>query len=574
MQREQLFAKRGVIEIFFIINLACLCIFYVFNLVRSIFAEVGVSDEGFLLNQVNGRAVEGIKAWYLPYTDFLSPVWSLSGGDVSIFRFIGICSYLILLVPSLMILATKSTTPGLVISIAIVFSISGLGLSRYLLVTPGYQYLSLVFSICMVIPALFFMEKDTRTQHNWIPKSFWILTFMAAAGLLIFSSRATGGSVYFLVLWLVFFLTLGMKKSTIYIFLIGLPTLIFVVLDISQWRERLSFGYLITQLIDPQGYSVISECIDISGPLIPILSSFLIGYLRSKPESDHKGILGGLLIVVCGLGIFLQVNRLSLMAMCLLVVIFTGKNLAHHSFRRSLAYFLLLLLPYLTVFGSNTPAAGNLPNVLIGLVLVFLYFNPTPFFKDTNKLRIRNQLPKRSFLIVALLLLSYIGLTTQNSGYGKQLSDLRKENQSHTYLPQDYKLTFLRDADLRTEYSGKNRILDLTFFNPGLIFYVDSLQFPVSISYGARNKQLKLELLAINRSIKEYDIEPTGRATYILAEIESTFNSSCTQLSEIVGNKRLARELKYSPLEGEYKVDALIEKSSPKTVFGILKHCP
>lgn len=547
--------------------------FYCINLIRSIFAEVGVSDEGFLLIQVNGRSLEGIKDWYLPYTDFLVPLWNLSGNELPLFRTFGLVVYLVILVPTFVLLANKPQARLSIISLVTLFCLSGLGLSRYLLVTPGYQYLTLVFSVGAVVPVLYLLEVSAKKRSPLKGKELWVVLFLSISELIIFSSRITGGLIFFLIISVLLLSTTNQFTTIKKLTLIALPVSIFIILDINYWQDRIQFIYSVTQLIDSKNYSILSESIDITKPMIPLLFSFLIALISVSKEKNSGSRWMILLTTLWVITILAQINRLGLISISILFFILSRKLVAEYSIKVSIQFLSVALIPYLTVFGSNTPAVGNYPNLLIGLVLVFLYTRRFAGNREATPPTDRVEFSQHLFTFLALMLLAYIAISSQISGYGKNLPDMKITSLTKSSIPSNIIITDLGNHHLTDSPRSPLRILDLTYFNPGLIYHLQGLPYPISLSYGSRDSNLDLALSAIRESIKEFGVQESGVAPYVLVRVRPNLDQRCYSLALVTADDKLSAALKKFGWNNKYSIQTLITNKEEDLQYGLLKAC-
>jgi hypothetical protein len=561
-----------ILKIFTAISCVYLYIFYSINLSRSVIASSGISDEGFLLNQVNGRSVEGIQDWYLPYTDFLVVIWDLAGYNLPVFRTFGILIYLAILIPTIVILTIKSRFHLSMLAQILIFSISGLGLSRYLLVTPGYQYLSLIFSVGAIVPTLYLIKSLNKELILPHLHSFLILAFLSLSGLVIFSARISGGIVFYFVILVALILEIRPATAVRYFIIIATPTILAFFLNINNWRDRIFFTYSLTQLYDPEGYSLVSEVIDIATPLFPMLSSFFIAFLVSKGKRNINWIQIPMLMLLGAGLIYSQVNRLTLFLICVMTYLLSDHLLKNQNVTKSLSVILVAITPFLTVFGSNTPAAGNHLNLLIGLVLVYFFSIQFSVSPSKGNLPSIVKAPNLFFVSLALLTLVYLASTTQTTGYGKRLPDLNLLQRVQTTAYHELTLEYLDKQAFPASPRKNPRILDLTKFNPGLIYLVKGLPYPVSLSYGSRGSQVISELGAIRESMKKYGIHE-GDDNYILVQMASMQTSECVRLTDAIADKSLASYLVKTGWSSRYSVKILIENKSEKLRFGIMKAC-
>jgi len=544
-------------------------VFYGFNIFRSVFIDTGVTDEGFLLNQVNGRSKDGIKNWYLPFTDFLGPIWNVSEGNLSVYRILGLVLFFIFLLPSLYLATT--TKHWLVSSIVLVnFAFSGLALSRYLLVTPGYQNLILIASVASVIPIVHLITQIPEGKIKSKKITNFILLFLAINLLLISSGRITGGAAYLGAIGVVFALNLNLKQLFSYLGIIALPTCAFFAFDINNWRQRISFLYKIAQIVDPNGYSIMSEVIDFVQPTSPILIAFITGILLSKPKFQLRRFYLALLTTICLGSILLQINRIGIFLLCIITTLVFQQLGKFYPFRLTFSFFLISLIPFWTVFGSNTPAVGNLHFILIGIVLLLVALKKFhSLFSESHKnTNFQEMLPK--FLVIALVTLLYFGLVTENSGYGKALSDWSLGNHNMQSKSKNLTVEILNGTLVGEQTSRAPRILDLSYFHPGIIYKLGGLQFPVSLSDYKYKSHLKTQLFEIQKYMNEFN---SVSADYVLVKLNENSLHSCQYLSDLVEDRELKKELIAKIWASKYYVEKIIEVRGIDGLFGLVRLC-
>ena len=543
--------------------------FYGFNIFRSIFVDIGVSDEGFLINQVNGRSLDGIENWYLPFTDFLAPLWELSEGNLSVYRFLGLIVFFIFLLPSLYLTVTKKQ--WIVSSIVLViYAFSGLALSRYLLVTPGYQNLILIASVASVIPLVYVVTQVSGDVFKSKKIMICVLLFLAVNLLIITSGRISGGAAYLGVIGVVFGINLKPRQFFSYFGVIALPTFALFAFDINDWQQRISFSYNIAQIVDPSGYSFFSEVIDIVQPTFPLLIAFITGILLSRQNFQLKVFYVTLLTAICLISIALQINRIGILLLCMIMTLAFRQLGKSYSFILTFSFFVISLIPFWTVFGSNTPAVGNLHFILIGIVLLFVALNKfQSHFSKTHQIqKFQEMLPK--FLVLTLVALLYFGIVSENSGYGKSLSDWSLGGHNLNSKSAIMKIKILDDTQVGRQTLRAPRILDLSFFHPGIIYKLGGLQYPVSLSDYKYKSTLKVQLSEIQKYIKESNSE---RAGYILIKLNESSPHNCQYLSELVEDRELKKELTDKTWVAKYSVEKIVQVRGLDGSFGLAKLC-
>jgi hypothetical protein len=570
MNNDSITASRKFIKpISFFFLLSC-TFFYAFNIFRSIFSELGISDEGFLLNQVNGRTIEGVRPWYLPFTDVLFPIWKLSGESLSIYRLCGLLLFLLFLTPSCYLLRMVGDYWRTRISILIIFTLSGLGLSRYLLVTPGYQSLILMSSVASVVPTLFLARRKPKGRFTYPIQNSLIILFLSTNLLIIASSRITGGVTYLATLMVFLCLNYGPIKSIKYLFMVGVPTAMFFIFNLNDWQERVLYSYQIAKIVDPTGYSILAEIFDLCLPLIPLSIALIIGIYTTKPYRPIKRVLILLLFFSFVVSIAVQINRVSLFLISVLVANLFNRISKLYSVKQTVSYFFVSLIPYVTVFGSNTPAAGNFHLVLIGFVLSFLALCNGEIPKNKMNLTIEADPLKPTLILLALVILIYFGMVAEKSGYEKSLTDWKLS--SHRVLAEStsFEIDYLFDP-LSTKGQVKNsKILDLSYFHPGIILKLGGLPYPMSLSDAKYKSNLRPQLDGIKR---EADRNPVHKRKFILVKLRDDSPYSCNLLSKHVQDEELASALTALPWEGDYSVAVTIALPGEVGKYGLLKPC-
>lgn len=543
--------------------------FYGFNILRSVFIDTGVSDEGFLLNQVNGRSIDGIKDWYLPFSDFLTPIWSISDGNLPVYRTLGLLIFFILLLPSIFLTITRKH--WILTTIFIInFAFSGLALSRYLLVTPGYQNLILIASVSSVIPLVFIITRQPKAEIKNMKIMIFLLLYLAINLLLITSSRISGGAAYLAAIWVVFSLNLKQRHSFIFLGVITLPVLAFFIFDINNWQQRIKFSVKIAQIVDPSGYSIKSEVIDFVQPTIPILIAFAIGIILSQPKSQFKMFYLTLLSTVGLASIALGINRIGILLICITTVSIYQEFGKSYPIRLLLSFFIISLIPFWSVFGSNTPAVGNLHFILIGIVFLLLGLNKiSTQLSETHEMKsFKVMLPK--FQLLTLVPLIYFGIVTENSGYGKSLSDWSLDRHNLTIKASNFTIKALDRPNASRQNLGTTRILDLSYFHPGIIYKLGGIQYPVSLSDYKYKSTVKRQLSEIHKYVTEIDAKG---AEYVLVKLKNDSSRSCVYLSELVEDRELMRELNAKSWTGKYFVEKTVQVKGLNESFGLARLC-
>jgi hypothetical protein len=566
--------NRKTYIVVFIFSISLPAVVYVRNILTSIYLYVGSSDEGYQMLQVQGRNQEGVHTWYQPYLDILAPMWKISGENIKTYRILGISFFIITLSVSAFLLTKRFSVSLTGLLFFITACLSGLGISRYLLVTPGYQYLVLVGSVSSLLPLLYILIGRHDREIQLTPEVTFYLVVLSFFELIICSGRISSGLIFAFSLSLLLKLSLPRSILIKSLVIIQSPTLLVYCSNFSGWRDRAIFTVTNARIADPRGYSVVHEIYDVLFPVIPILTAYFVGSNWKCIKSKNPfNIINFVLLATFLITLSLGVNRFIFACISVLFYLI-GRVIGASGHSSPHIPLIISLIPYLCVFGSNTPAAGNFHNLIIGATIVLIAY--TSNNRDSLNLRIDSSV--RKFLLLApiysALLLFYIGLTSESTGYGKDLNSTHHAVSRIETLESIYSLeTKSEESSIELSKISGQSVLDLSFFNPGLIFYLGGNPYSLSLP----GIDYLWNLQATLRNIEKIDFSKEGKlsqqAKYILVESDHAVDEECNPLNLYPLNLTLSNRLKFTTLNSRYRAIARFKIPNSAHKIVLLQTC-
>jgi hypothetical protein len=265
------------------------------------------------------------------------------------------------------------------------------------------------------------------------------------------------------------------------VFLLG--TLLFLVTTqgnlIEKWKDIISNA----TLIDPDGYSILSEFIDVGVSLLLVAAAVIAGKVlfNSKMNSSQKNFLlpGTVLAAMMIVVFWTLVSRDRLAPVIFLIAILIGRFLPSYELIRSqkirFAYLLLLsALPIASQFGSNTPALANTNLTLISLTFLIPTFMTIADDKSKN---IKPVLICLLSLIVMMQLVSTQRSFETSLNHSSVVTVMGEEFTTSDSISRNLS-PFQSDFD-KALVPQEERIMDLSFFHPGGGLYLSREVIPL-----------------------------------------------------------------------------------------------
>lgn len=538
-------------------------------LVRSFWARVNLgldlTDESF--NLMNLGNSEKNSVW--PYARVLGPIFNLLNKNISEYRLFGL-SFLILVCFFGALVTIKnadkkigpsSLTLSLLVTLQIVIILFIPSVFRYLLVTPGYQWLLIVNSILLVIILIGVIPKidglNLSMKLALISVSFILLTMGLA--------RLSGGIIAFLsaslsLAWRRDLPTL--KKMVVFFYCsILLICVGFLLLNYELLKNYASTLVNFSQVL-PQAFSLKSEILEILLPVLLLLvliglSKLALNFCSKRISTKRMHFLKriyifgalpliALFLSTSGFSLDFQLPHIFLAVFCLVIIIST-LNL-----KIADLYILpLIFLPYLTLFGSSTPAYGNWQTIL------FCIYSLTIFYSCcSNPIPEEGRYEKEDLIIILLIisvLFSILANRISSDTYEKALLPSYSPIDSNTSLNySSNKLKSIKAFRLdafKNGFTPNNAILDLSYFHPGLALMLDSFTEPSTIYDRYFEKSLDKQVEKLIPTLDMY-ISDKGYI-FLPVETDRVFTESvCKSIYEYLAPDPLANlllKLGYTP---------------------------
>jgi hypothetical protein len=396
-------------------------------------------------------------------------------------------------------------------------------------------------------------------------------------------SRPTSGGV---ALISVIFYMLSVKswksKSAFYIAVSQATLLLIVfVFDISNLRSRFLEIVSASQAGDPNGYSLISEIVDVvSGIFIlslisssvffltkHILSSTDIDFSKSRYKDSSRWILAFTATLILILLSVSELTNLFLSQKYVLIVsvvtaIFAATFI---EIREYFGMFVISFLPFSSQFGSNTPALGNVQILLLCQSLLLIGVTIRAFFIDRERIEDRkialkfNQL---SLLLLAIALIfslmmfnsfakSQVGNNYEKTLYPTAAAKSTINGLHYTFEKLQSLNKFAKEASLERD----EEIIDLSSFHPGLIVYAGGITaqrwIPDKHFIYRIREQIRFVMILHGKSLNQ-------QGTNILVETNlKTIPKQCTELSSLMAVKEISIELKNQGFDPKVRFKAL-----------------
>ena len=452
---------------------------------------IGLTDEAYAILHTIDRGVYGQTSSTPQFADLTSILMKFANFDIRMYRLLG---YILLLGISLLLcnaIARRCdpTQHKLFIiwkCLAALFLILLLPASfRYLLVTPGYQWLVLLTSILIVI-VLSELTKETKKSN------VLILIITALLVLTIEIARFTSGFATWVLVNAYILKKAGIKSFSVFNLGVVVSNVLYAIFNFEAIKANLDRLIKIKE-VDPTGASFINEIYDISKTVILIsillllpalILNIFLSFKQRLPQRKYYTA-----VIVSLSAIFFIIHYLILNARQLLhILVFLpliGIGFLHTILYSKFNYllFALTLLPIVSQFGSNISSNFLIMPVFItGFLFLFL-----------DSVTIKNQFDLKQKLKNALALICVVILTLSLTILQIQFSNTSYENgYGSKLMKRDPRSGLLYDSEkmkninkLRfqiKEYQNieKSRILDLSNWHPGVIFYVGGRQLPVS----------------------------------------------------------------------------------------------
>ncbi len=540
----------------------------------------GLTDEAYGLSNAVDRAKNGQTGSTALFADITSPVLALVNFNVYYFRLVGvvILGLLCVLLAGFNLFSKqefhrKSKAFTVLLLSVMIFTIPMN--FRYLLITPSYQWIVLVFSILSVLLTLVII--DLRSDK-------FVLSFLLSLSIFTVTlARPTSGIVIWLLVNIYLFFERDIKKNKRIYQINSFLIMVFVTYTILNWTTLKSFvfKYMNLKHVDPNGSNLINEILDVAYALVFIWSIFYIGrlivklfLLPYKLESHSKKIKSFIVILFLSVYpiwhiafVFRDLSHVLLSSYAFLLGVLVIIN------NQSALNFRMLLLssaPVLTQFGSNTSASYLISPFLISLTIYSIFssneIEGARLVPETSRREnIQNGIKALLCLSLMLLVLSQSKFSYETDLPGKNLvkdpvSSLYYSSQKLERIQE-----FRRDAKVSGEFSGQ-RILDLSFWHPGIISYLGGLQFPFGLDNKAFRDTMDFQVRTTVNQVRDYEFNSSLSVIVETSQVAPT--KRCSKLIEYIEDESLKRLLIENEFNPElYNLSVYVSDKVDITLF-------
>jgi len=511
---------------------------------------IGLTDEAYGILHTIDRGMYGQTSSTPLFADVTSILMEFANYDVKIYRFWG---YGLLLGVSLLLCyiivgpSNSLQDKPLVIwkcltSVLVVLLLPSS--FRYLLVTPGYQWVVLLVSILIVITL-----SQLTNEVNWKNRS---IPFISA--LLVFVielARFTSGFASFVLVSLYILKKTHFKNFIAFNLGVVGSNVIYVGLNLEAFVASLD-RLLKIRAIDPAGANPITEVQDVANSAILVCALILIPALilnselrfkRTKTQKNDSLTKSVNWVLLTFVVIYLTLN-LKHFPHLLPFFPLIGIGILYSRFNSKINYLLLSLslLPIVSQFGSNIQSSYLImPIIASGFLFLFL----DPGFRENKLVKESNW--KKVLTSICILCLTASLLTFQilfshtsyENGYGSQFME-RDPRSGLLYSTEKMNsIKVLRNQLAQYQSIRGARVLDLSNWHPGIIYYINGRQFPFSTVDKVFNKTLAQQL--------EQTLSQRERKENLPLIVETSTEKpslGCQKLDEYVLDNRLKNELR------------------------------
>ena len=466
---------------------------------------IGLTDEAYGILHTIDRGMYGQTSSTPLFADVTSILMDIANYDVKIYRFWG---YGLLLGVSLLlcyIIVSPSNSlqdKPLVIwkcltSVLVVLLLPSS--FRYLLVTPGYQWIVLLVSILIVITLSQLTKEANRKNRT-------ILIFSALLVFVIELARFTSGFASCVLVGLYILKKTDFKNFIAFNLGVLGSNVIYVGLNLEAFVASLD-RLLKIRAVDPAGANLIHEVQDVANSTLLVCALILIPVLIMNSELGFKQVTSqknhALLKLIkwscLSLVVFYLILNLKYFPHLVPLLPLVGVGVLYSRLHSKINYLLLSLslLPVVSQFGSNIQSSYLImPIIASGFLFLFL----DPGFaqkKQVRESKCKKALTPICVLSLTLSLLTYqifFSYTSYENGYGSQSME-RDSRSGLLYSVEKMKsIKALRTQISQHQSMRGSRVLDLSNWHPGIIYYVGGRQLPFSTADKVFNKTLAQQL--------------------------------------------------------------------------------
>lgn len=506
----------------------------------------GLTDEAYGISFSLDRAINGQIGVTPFYTDIASYFMSLVDFNLQHFRMIGFI-FLFFLGLILYFISQKLESDVRVKQVdfylLFLFVFATLFISssfRYLLITPSYQWFVMTSTVLTCALVLFEPRLKSKVQSGFV--------WFSVALLIVFSamSRPTSGFLTLILTsaFVVFTDRENGRKRALHLnvyFIFLICTYLFINGSVAlQYLTR----YWTMREWDPKGSNLFLEIWDVTHAFfifaaIIFSSHWLNGLYRLKFQnqigSKLRLILGGFFLVLVVITLFISFPFKDFEHLLTFAIVgLLGTTYAKHS--KNLKWYANLVfcsLPLLSQFGSNISASYLMPPFLLSALLLTLTTRDgvgvsieTLRFSETRFLRTIVYFIMSIFILILQTESSKLSYETSLPTEVLTLDPLS----SLRYSPEKVRAIteFRSNAELESN-SQVNRVIDFSYWHPGVILYLGAIQFPSTTIDIAFSKTVDKQVNAIL-----IDLERRSFKTMliIVRSDQDTPSNTCKRLSE------------------------------------------
>jgi hypothetical protein len=446
------------------------------NFTNQIYSGYGLGDEGFLLGMLRLRSQGNVENHIWPFTEVLRIPFEISGGNILLYRLIGILVIAGLFCYLLLVIKNANFDKFIFVVIATVTSSLFLTFPtpfNFLLITPGYQWILIVSST--VITLLMIIRKNLQDFNN---------TEIILVNLLVIFSilaRPTGGIVTLVLIGI--YASPHIKFFSLRILLpqFLIWAMVFF-LNIFNLRGRFFELYQASQVNQQKGYnlSLNEKVLDIGLPFLfcaaVVTLSFLISFKvgSALPLDKYQKYLIILSTVTILWLLTLELSK-SKWILYLVVYAFVLGCFSFAVFQKIelvLKLFLLSFLPFFSQFGSTVTSLANPLFLFLSLSLFFV-----SLLVHARKTYCYTEFKCNAQLMIIFILflysIFYVNYAKQNDNktYEKSVGKFATAKSiTDGLMYNEVRLQNLKDFTSQANIGGKN-VTDLSFFHPGLITF-------------------------------------------------------------------------------------------------------
>lgn len=551
MQRFRLF-KSAFQRLLIALNVVIVIV--IMNSIISKFKlGFGIADESHAISMVKQRllSTENSKPW--PFSIVTYPFFKLAGQDIYLFRLYSFLFVVVIAftVGSLILKVNRNRFPfeframlaiiGFCAVIAIPTSF------RYLLITPSYQWTILVSST--LIFTIWYVEITSTefSRNKEISYDFLMSTFLLAMTM----SRVSSGLLsFFMILFAKYLRGDSKRRLTCFIAFFVSEMVILVLSYPKSIQNTFDFAALVSK-IDPSYLDLSAEVLDVLSPLVVLATGFFLpvqikSYVTKIRRVKLADFRKKVHVKIALLGLFFFSVRemyvdVGLFSTCRLFIISTlfGLLVQVHVKRNIRAHiFLVAVLPISSQFGSNISASYLFTAQIISLfALIVMHF----CFDDSKVL------PKGSYLsLLSIIVIIAISVYSKSSYERENESVVRKIDPETSLWYSESRLQnieHLRSDVLRNGDPEYSLVMDLSFWHPGVILYMNKIPMPFFIGDIRYEKTLKEQTsFVIEKNLAFIGDRKFG---VILEDVTMDYDGRCLALQDFIDNVELRKYVKH-----------------------------